>query len=184
MEDWPVLNSAVEYRNPYFSVERLRVELPSGRSNDYYRIQTEKEAAIALGTHDDRLVLVRLYRPRLGGSFVEFPGGGIDDGEDPKTAAVREFTEETGYRAVDPELLGSFYHSPWNSAKQYVVWLGETDPPEDEWQESEPEVRSVIEVSPSEIFDRIGSDPLPSWSVSPLMIAWREGAIDLDSLKR
>lgn len=182
--EWPVLDSAIEHENPYFSVERLNVRLPNGRPNDYYRIRIENEAAIAVGTHDGKLVLVELYRPRLGGSFIEFPGGGIDEGEDPKTAAVREFTEETGYEANDAEYLGSFYHSPWNSAEQHVVWVGETRPPESEWQESEPEVRSVVEVSPSAVLDRIGSSPLPSWSISPLMIAWREGAVELDGPHR
>lgn len=183
-DSWPVLDSAIEHRNPYFSVERLDVELPTGKPNDYYRIRTEKEAAIGVGTHNERLVLVKLYRPRLGCSFVEFPGGGIDEGEDPKTAALREFTEETGYRADSVERLGSFYHSPWNPAEQHVMWLGETEPPEGEWQESEPEVKSVMEVPPAEVFKRIGSDPIPSWSVSPLLIAWREGEIELKGYPR
>ena len=34
------------------------------------------------------------------------PGGGIDPGEDPADAAVREVAEETGYQAVLDELLG------------------------------------------------------------------------------
>lgn len=182
--EWPILDSAIEHENPYFSVERLNVRLPNGRPNDYYRIRIESEGAIAVGTHDGRLVLVEVYRPRLGGSFVEFPGGGIDEGEDPQTAAVREFTEETGYEANGAEYLGSFYHSPWNNAEQHVVWLGETKPPEDEWEESESEVRSVIEASPSEVFEWILTEPAPSWSVSPLVLAWQEGLIDLDNPQR
>jgi 8-oxo-dGTP diphosphatase len=34
------------------------------------------------------------------------PGGGIDPGEDPADAAVREIAEETGYDAVLDDLLG------------------------------------------------------------------------------
>jgi 8-oxo-dGTP pyrophosphatase MutT (NUDIX family) len=34
------------------------------------------------------------------------PGGGIDPGEDPADAVVREIAEETGYRAEVGELLG------------------------------------------------------------------------------
>ncbi|KJC64496.1 NUDIX hydrolase [Agreia bicolorata] len=34
------------------------------------------------------------------------PGGGIDPGEDPADAAVREISEETGYRAELGELIG------------------------------------------------------------------------------
>jgi 8-oxo-dGTP diphosphatase len=34
------------------------------------------------------------------------PGGGIDPGEDPADAVVREVEEETGYHVVVDELLG------------------------------------------------------------------------------
>jgi len=36
----------------------------------------------------------------------DLPGGGIELGEDPKTAAVREVKEETGLDAEEPALLG------------------------------------------------------------------------------
>ena len=41
-----------------------------------------------------------------GHSGWTLPGGGIDPGEDPKDAAVREIHEETGYAAELDELLG------------------------------------------------------------------------------
>ena len=36
----------------------------------------------------------------------QMPQGGIDAGEEPKTAALRELTEETGIAASDVTLLG------------------------------------------------------------------------------
>jgi 8-oxo-dGTP pyrophosphatase MutT (NUDIX family) len=57
-------------------------------------------------------------RPDLGGWWFTV-GGGIDAGEDPVTAAVREITEETGLR-VDPAAVGPVV---WRG-RAVFPWLG------------------------------------------------------------
>jgi 8-oxo-dGTP pyrophosphatase MutT (NUDIX family) len=51
-------------------------------------------------------LLVRQFRPPVGGETIEFPAGLIDAGETPEQAALRELQEETGYlgtvRSVSP----------------------------------------------------------------------------------
>lgn len=48
----------------------------------------------------DRVLLIGMQPPG-GTRWYHFPGGGIEDGEDARTAAHRELLEETGLRAVD-----------------------------------------------------------------------------------
>jgi ADP-ribose pyrophosphatase len=47
----------------------------------------------------DSVLLVRQYRHATGQTLIELPAGGIEKGEDPAAAAIRELEEETGYRA-------------------------------------------------------------------------------------
>lgn len=55
-------------------------------------------AAYALCTHGDRILLCRIAPGHTDGfdGFWTLPGGGVDFGEHPQAAALRELTEETG----------------------------------------------------------------------------------------
>ncbi|XP_067347057.1 ADP-sugar pyrophosphatase isoform X2 [Channa argus] len=48
--------------------------------------------------HKDCVVMVKQFRPPLGGCTLEFPAGLIDEGETAEAAALRELKEETGYK--------------------------------------------------------------------------------------
>ncbi len=59
-------------------------------------------AAYGLCVEDGNVLLVR-HGPT--GSWT-LPGGGVEHGEDPFDAVIRELTEETGYSGVVEKLLG------------------------------------------------------------------------------
>jgi 8-oxo-dGTP diphosphatase len=61
-------------------------------------------AAYAVIVDDGRMLLSRLVEAAP--ARWTLPGGGIDPGEDPADAAVREVLEETGHEVVLDELLG------------------------------------------------------------------------------
>jgi ADP-ribose pyrophosphatase YjhB (NUDIX family) len=61
-------------------------------------------AAYGVVTDGDRILLA--HWNESGRSGWTLPGGGIDPGEDPVDAVVREIAEETGYTAEAGELLG------------------------------------------------------------------------------
>jgi 8-oxo-dGTP pyrophosphatase MutT (NUDIX family) len=49
---------------------------------------------------EDRLLLMRFYAPKLDRTWWLTPGGGLDPGETPEQAALRELAEETGLVGV------------------------------------------------------------------------------------
>ncbi|MEN0085477.1 MAG: NUDIX hydrolase [Leifsonia sp.] len=61
-------------------------------------------AAYGVITEGDRILLAHWNEG--GKSGWTLPGGGIDPGEDPADALLREIAEETGYLAEGGELLG------------------------------------------------------------------------------
>jgi len=60
----------------------------------------------------DEIVCVKQFRPPLNAYTLELPAGLIDADEDPATAAMREFTEETGYIGTVSSVLPVSYLSP------------------------------------------------------------------------
>lgn len=73
--------------------------------------------------HNDRILLLK--RPN---GFWEFPGGGLDWGEDPESCALRETSEETGLRAEDLKLVtitSATYEKDGNDKHSvYIVYRG------------------------------------------------------------
>jgi ADP-ribose pyrophosphatase len=55
-------------------------------------------------TKENRLILIRQFRPSLNNYVIEFPAGLIDPGEDAALAGRRELIEETGHAAERFEL--------------------------------------------------------------------------------
>ena len=79
---------------------------------DFYRLESSDWVNIIPLTPDDEIVMVTQYRHGAGCVILETPGGMVDPGEAPTTAAARELLEETGYRAESIESLGDVNPNP------------------------------------------------------------------------
>lgn len=61
--------------------------------------------------HEGRIYLQRRMPDDIWGGLWEFPGGVVEDGEEPDAALVREFAEETGFSINDVEPVASLRHA-------------------------------------------------------------------------
>jgi len=80
----------------------------------YFKGTGGKAGAVAVAalTHDNKMILTRQYRHPLRRVIYDLPAGGMQNGETPQQAALRELEEETGYTAEELEWIGRFSWNP------------------------------------------------------------------------
>ena len=79
-------------------------------------------AAIVAET-EKGIIFVEQFRYPVSRTLLELPAGKLDKGEDPLSAARREFEEETGYFAKELQLLGEMYPSPGYTDEVIYLYL-------------------------------------------------------------
>ncbi|MBP2240755.1 ADP-ribose pyrophosphatase [Cytobacillus eiseniae] len=99
------------------------VELPNGNTSKREIIKHPGAVAILALTDENKIVMVEQYRKALERTIIEIPAGKLELNEDPKTCAIRELEEETGYSCKELELLISFFTSPGFADEIVHVYL-------------------------------------------------------------
>lgn len=106
------ISEEVIHKNPRWEYKRDLFEYPNGESDEYYYIQRPGVSMVIPILDDGRLVLVSQYRYLREKISIEFPCGGLNEGESPQSGAERECCEETGYKSSNFIKIGTFDVSP------------------------------------------------------------------------
>jgi 8-oxo-dGTP pyrophosphatase MutT (NUDIX family) len=110
---WHELSSETVADARIFTLEKsLAVSPVDGRPRPFHRIGSVDWVQILPVTAGGDAVLVRQYRHGQQRITLELPGGLMDPGEDPASAALRECLEETGYRGRAASALGVLSPNP------------------------------------------------------------------------
>jgi 8-oxo-dGTP pyrophosphatase MutT (NUDIX family) len=80
--------------------------------------KVQRVAAYAVILRDDRILLSRLAKRLTSKELWTLPGGGLEHGEDPRDAVVREVHEETGLDVVIGETARVYSYHQRNSWRQ------------------------------------------------------------------
>lgn len=91
--------------------ERYKSRL-SDMEHDFFVAEIADAVHVIATDKQNRVLMVRQFRVGSRTDSLETPGGLIDPGEDPITAAQRELLEETGYQGENPRMLGGFWSLP------------------------------------------------------------------------
>ncbi|WP_254537070.1 NUDIX hydrolase [Halomarina litorea] len=176
MDEWPVVDTRVEYENPYFRVCRETVRRPDGTAGEYYWLDQTDDVCVVALTDEGDLALVEQYRPRLRGTFLECPSGKCESGESPERAAARELEEETGYRAGRLDVLRSYHVSGWERNRKHVVFATDLAPGEQSLDAGEGDI-AVRHLAPEDALARARESPVVGWLLTPLLVARDAGLL-------
>ncbi len=121
--EYKKINHKLVYKGHIVDFYEDRIKLANDNIADWDYIQHNGASAIVACDNDDKIIMVRQYRIGADSKLLEIPAGGINEGEDAHTAAVRELMEETGYKANETGHLIDVYSAPaYTSECVYIYY--------------------------------------------------------------
>jgi 8-oxo-dGTP pyrophosphatase MutT (NUDIX family) len=111
------------FQGRVITVNVEQVLLPNGETARYEIVYHPGGAAIVAVDSEQRVCLLRQYRPAAKGWVWELPAGRLEPGEPPQDTARRELVEESGCEAGHWEELGSILSSPGVFAETIHLYL-------------------------------------------------------------
>lgn len=160
---WTPIGRKTIFSTRIFDVDEITSRSPEGDEHRFFSLEAADWVivvpVIRAGTGEDSFLMVRQWRHGAGEMSLEFPGGVMNEGENPETAARRELAEETGYSAgtitracvtsPNPAIMGNRCHI---FIATDLADTGRLEPDDDEYL-------GVETVPSAEVLENMGTAP-------------------------
>ena len=120
---WKTLKSKNILQNRIFSFNEEQVLSPKNKKFPVWVMDVPTWINIIPVTSDNTVIMVKQYRFGNKEITLEIPGGMSEPNEDPKSAAIREMQEETGYTSENVIEIGSVSPNPALMNNQAITYL-------------------------------------------------------------
>jgi ADP-ribose pyrophosphatase len=142
--NWQEIKREEVFRAYSRIIEKVAFKLPNNTIEDFYILIEKPTVCVLAITKDQKVVLVKQYRPGPKRVLMELPGGYIDENEKPLDAIQRECKEETGYAGKFSFIAQSF-HSAYSTRVKYFFIATECEKTADrELEDSEASSEVVL----------------------------------------
>ncbi|MFH1657329.1 MAG: NUDIX hydrolase [bacterium] len=99
-KEWKKLGSKLILKTPWLEISKNIFRLPDGKIiQDYYLIKKPTSVHFMAITEENKIILIKQYRPGAERATISVPAGYVDKDETLEQACQREMAEEIGYRA-------------------------------------------------------------------------------------
>ena len=159
---WKEEKRRERYRTGVMSVWDIESRSPEGKLGAFSVIDCPDWVNIipVIKNKDgNQFVMVCQWRHGSQEICMEFPGGIVEKGEDPETAARRELEEETAFRAGSLVKLASLRPNPAIMSNMVHIYAAESLIPLERQNLDEDEIVDVLYVDEKEVIANMGKPP-------------------------
>lgn len=136
-----------EFSGKRFQVETKKVRLPNGHIMNLEKVISKEIALVLPIVNDNKIAVLKQYRPAIKKWLYEFPAGLIERNETPIAAARRELEEETGLLCRNIKRIGGMFTSPGFSNEFMHIFIAKCV--EGGKQELEPAENIILYIIPA-----------------------------------
>lgn len=117
VQEWQEISRETVFEKYGRGIEKRTYRLPQGKEADFYLSTGHESVACLALTSDQKVILVKQFRPGPAKILLEMPGGGLQSDENIQKAMERELREETGYIG-DLQFVGTVLPSAYATYKK------------------------------------------------------------------
>lgn len=144
--------------------------------NRIYRHETVLfgEGVAVVPVVEEKILLIRQFRPSVKDSILEIPAGKVDPGEDFLAAARRELSEETGVVGGHLSFLTSIRTTPGFCNERIHLFLSMGGSLEDSHPEEGEAIEEILLLRPEDVQKKYGREKLRTQSLlSGFFLFWK-----------
>lgn len=116
------LNLKTAYKGRLISLFLEKHKFPNGNVVDLEIVRHPGAVLIVPFLNEEKIILIRQYRPVINSYIWELPAGTLKKGENPLTCAKRELVEEVGYSPKVIKKIGYIYPAPGYTTEKIIIF--------------------------------------------------------------